>query len=121
MPARRGQSAAGGARTNQPANNNSSSPTKNNSPQHALLRQYAGIKQLIHKGHFESALEQGWSFLQQVKSAQAAERDSRCLQELFLAASLNVVLCSAELHAACNGKALGKLNATASELLLALR
>lgn len=64
-----------------------------------LLQQYSSIKQLISKNSYAAALQQGWTLLQRVKSiTTGAERKSRCMQELYVAASLNVVLCSAHVR-----------------------
>jgi len=64
-----------------------------------LLQQYSSIKQLISKNSYAAALQQGWGLLQRVESiTSGAERKSRCMQELYVAASLNVVLCSAHVR-----------------------
>lgn len=66
-----------------------------------LVLKYSAVKQLITSGEFTHALQQAWALLEDVKAAacpQGPGRDSRCLQELFVAASLNVAVCSAEVQ-----------------------
>jgi hypothetical protein len=83
-----------------------------------LLQQYSSIKQLIGAKSFDQALSQGWILLEGVKAAYVAKSSSRCLQELFAASSLNVVICMAE---APDLTALPQLNAAVRGIYLDLR
>jgi hypothetical protein len=73
---------------------------------------------LISAKSFDQALSKGWTLLEGVKAAYVAKSTTRCLQELFAAASLNVVICMAE---APDLTALPQLNAAVSGLFSDLR
>lgn len=72
-------------------------PGKQQASERVLLQQYKLIKQQIAARRYTDALEQGWQLLNKINTAvEGNSSSSRCLQELLVAASLNVAICTAE-------------------------
>lgn len=110
--ARQGRS----ARNTKACNSNSSIANETQ-----CLEQYKSIRQLIAGGSFKDALQQGYLLLQQVTAAlSGGDNNSRCLGDLLVGSTLNVVICTAEARPTDLAD-LPRLNAAVSGLLSALR